>query len=135
MIYAHFDLSNRLISNRCGLAGLSEFAIPHVSGADSLVGGFCAALIVCEYFALLPREVELFWKRKITGASVLFLSNRYMSLLSEVIQNAAIGSISSQVRLSGSALDRVLDPGVLKPADTYNCRGAHIYHSAFPLVD
>ncbi|RPD57712.1 hypothetical protein L227DRAFT_577697 [Lentinus tigrinus ALCF2SS1-6] len=67
---------NALTSNRCGLAALT--------------------LIVCEYFVLLPREVDLFWKRRATGASVLFLSNRYSSLLSEVIQNAAIASMSDQ---------------------------------------
>ncbi|RPD71912.1 hypothetical protein L226DRAFT_615200 [Lentinus tigrinus ALCF2SS1-7] len=76
-LYHMSDLfENALTSNRCGLAALT--------------------LIVCEYFVLLPREVDLFWKRRATGASVLFLSNRYSSLLSEVIQNAAIASMSDQ---------------------------------------
>lgn len=49
---------------------------------------------------LLPREVELFWKRTMTSASVLFLANRYLSILSQAIQNAAMGSMSDKVRRS-----------------------------------
>ncbi|RPD73022.1 hypothetical protein L226DRAFT_143634 [Lentinus tigrinus ALCF2SS1-7] len=46
----------------------------------------CAAttLIFVEYLALLPQEIDLFWKRRLTGASVLFLCNRYLSLLAQV---------------------------------------------------
>ena len=33
-----------------------------------------------EYLITVGAEVELFWRRKITGASVLFLANRYLVL-------------------------------------------------------
>ena len=33
-----------------------------------------------EYLITVGAEVELFWKRKITGASILFLTNRYLVL-------------------------------------------------------
>ena len=39
-----------------------------------------SALLLFEYALTLDREVAMFWKRKATGASVLFLSNRYISL-------------------------------------------------------
>ncbi|PIL30350.1 hypothetical protein GSI_07535 [Ganoderma sinense ZZ0214-1] len=38
------------------------------------------ALIVYEYLITVGAEVELFWRRKITGASILFLTNRYLVL-------------------------------------------------------
>ncbi|TBU46368.1 hypothetical protein BD309DRAFT_916187 [Dichomitus squalens] len=38
-------------------------------------------LLVFENAITLDREVALFWKRKVTGASVLFLSSRYITLL------------------------------------------------------
>ena len=64
----------------------------------------CAAVLVCEHVALLPQEVELFWKRRVTGATVLILSNRYMSLLSYVVQTASMGIMSEQVCLPTPAV-------------------------------
>ena len=76
--------SVRLTANYCGYAVTSENN-PYMNCVvthQSLVSVSCyTALAAFEYFAQLPREVELFWKRKITGASVLFLSNRYLMLL------------------------------------------------------
>ena len=40
------------------------------------------ALLAFEYFITLSQEVELFWKRRVTGASVLFFFNRYLILIS-----------------------------------------------------
>ncbi|RPD74208.1 hypothetical protein L226DRAFT_560872 [Lentinus tigrinus ALCF2SS1-7] len=55
-----------------------------------LVANYCAmastTLILWEYLAHLPQEIDLFWKRKLSGASVLFLSNRYLSLLVQIYQ-------------------------------------------------
>ncbi|RPD59900.1 hypothetical protein L227DRAFT_625650 [Lentinus tigrinus ALCF2SS1-6] len=45
-----------------------------------------ATLIFWEYLALLPQEIDLFWKGRLSVASVLFLSNRYLSLLTEILQ-------------------------------------------------
>ena len=55
-----------------------------------------AALLGYEYLVHLPQEVELFWKRKITGASVLFFANRYLSLLAQMMQ--FIDPTSARVR-------------------------------------
>ncbi|KAJ4466155.1 hypothetical protein C8J55DRAFT_587761 [Lentinula edodes] len=45
-----------------------------------------SALCVAEHIETWPREFSSIWKRKITGISVLFLVNRYMLLLSVMIQ-------------------------------------------------
>ncbi|KAI0765607.1 hypothetical protein BD413DRAFT_574050 [Trametes elegans] len=39
------------------------------------------ALLVYEYLITLDREVALFWRRRVTGASVLFFTNRYLVLV------------------------------------------------------
>ena len=41
-----------------------------------------SALLAYEYLITLDREIALFWKRKLTGASVLFLCTRYLALFS-----------------------------------------------------
>ncbi|KAI0788066.1 hypothetical protein C8Q74DRAFT_1196326, partial [Fomes fomentarius] len=38
-------------------------------------------LLLYEYLITISAEVDLFWRRKWTGASVLFFLNRYVSLL------------------------------------------------------
>ncbi|KAI0740424.1 hypothetical protein C8Q76DRAFT_608305, partial [Earliella scabrosa] len=45
------------------------------------------AFLICEYLATFPEEVNLFWKRRCTGASVLFFMNRYAPLLFYVFGN------------------------------------------------
>ncbi|KAI0704982.1 hypothetical protein C8T65DRAFT_810010 [Cerioporus squamosus] len=67
---------NLVINNRC------EFA--------------AFALLVAEYVAHFMREVDLFWGSKITGASILFLSNRYLSLLSMITQTVTSLPMSPQ---------------------------------------
>ncbi|KAH7870603.1 uncharacterized protein C8R40DRAFT_1019301, partial [Lentinula edodes] len=44
------------------------------------------ALCVADYIKTWPRDFSSIWKRKLTGTSVLFLVNRYMLLLSVMIQ-------------------------------------------------
>ena len=63
-------------------------AVPHIHhDVPLLMIPVCyAALLGYEYLVHLPQEVELFWKRKITGASVLFFANRYLSLLAQTMQ-------------------------------------------------
>ena len=38
------------------------------------------ALFAYEYMVAFDREVDLFWKRKLTIATVLFIANRYVPL-------------------------------------------------------
>lgn len=39
-----------------------------------------AVIILYEYIITIGKEVQLFWNRKVTGASVLFFLNRYIVL-------------------------------------------------------
>ena len=43
------------------------------------------AWFVYEYMITLEHEINLYWKAKLTGGSVLFLSNRYIQLLLAVL--------------------------------------------------
>ncbi|KAL1940881.1 hypothetical protein VTO73DRAFT_7922 [Trametes versicolor] len=43
------------------------------------------ALLAYEFLITFDQEVEMFWVRKMTGASVLFLSNRYLLLLGYIL--------------------------------------------------
>ncbi len=56
-------------------------------------------LLLFEYALTLDREVAIFWKRKATGASVLFLSNRYISLVAYSARIALMGHWSCVVRV------------------------------------
>ncbi|KAL1938177.1 hypothetical protein VTO73DRAFT_11821 [Trametes versicolor] len=47
------------------------------------------ALLVYEYVITLDQEFALFWRRKKTGATCLFLSNRYITLLCFAVLGAA----------------------------------------------
>ncbi|KAI0685066.1 hypothetical protein C8T65DRAFT_748277 [Cerioporus squamosus] len=53
-----------------------------------LISNYCAnagsGLVVYEYMITFGREVELFWKGRLTGAAILFFFNRYLSLLVNV---------------------------------------------------
>ncbi|RPD74201.1 hypothetical protein L226DRAFT_613587, partial [Lentinus tigrinus ALCF2SS1-7] len=57
---------NLVINNRCGFAALT--------------------LLCSEYLAHFTQDVDLFWTREVTEASILFLSNRYLPLLSTITQ-------------------------------------------------
>ena len=37
--------------------------------------------VIYEQFITFDQEVDLFWKRKFTGATALFLANRYLILV------------------------------------------------------
>ena len=37
-------------------------------------------MVFFDYFITFDQEVELFWHGKMTGATVLFLANRYLTL-------------------------------------------------------
>lgn len=54
-----------------------------------------------EYLITLDQEVTLFWRRKWTGATVLFFATRYLGLLSFTILSAATyAPLSVKVRTS-----------------------------------
>ncbi|KAI0740452.1 hypothetical protein C8Q76DRAFT_790912 [Earliella scabrosa] len=61
---------------------------------SSTVANYCGlaatTILVYEYLLKFPDEVELFWKRKWTGASVLFFTNRSIALLHQVLANVNV---------------------------------------------
>ena len=76
-------------------------------------------LIIYEYVITIPDEIELFWRGKVTGATVLFLANRYLSLviyLYELLQDTIVTTnpnakvrVISQIRLKQHVLTTLLD--------------------------
>ncbi|KAI0745722.1 hypothetical protein C8Q76DRAFT_790063 [Earliella scabrosa] len=50
-------------------------------------GTAALALLLIEYFSTCLDEVDLFWRRKWTGASVLFFTNRYSSLIAYILND------------------------------------------------
>ena len=58
------------------------------------------AFVAFEYLITFDQEVNLFWKRKITGATILFFFNRYIVLLLYVMNISGSGSLSKSVQVS-----------------------------------
>ena len=61
------------------------------------------AFVAFEYLITFDQEVNFFWKRKITGATILFFFNRYIVLLLYVMNISGSGSLSKSVEVSLSA--------------------------------
>lgn len=62
------------------------------------------ALLAYEFLITFDQEVEMFWVRKMTGASVLFLSNRYLLLLGYILVMCEYIPMSDSVRHAPLAL-------------------------------
>ena len=88
---------DRITSSYCGVAALSEFDLRLQFVQRSLLTILYEAMLTCECCLHFPREVDLFWGRKVAGPYVLFLTNRYLSLLSLVVQLSALGPMSEKV--------------------------------------
>ncbi|KAM5541344.1 hypothetical protein V8D89_004898 [Ganoderma adspersum] len=54
--------------------------ISYLNTDDRIFAG-ASALVLFEYLITFGAEVQLFWRRKLTGASILFFFNRYTRLL------------------------------------------------------
>ena len=55
------------------------------------------AILVYDYAITFPSEVQLFWGRKPTGATLLFFTNRYLVLSFWIIDTATVGPVSDAV--------------------------------------
>ncbi|PIL26520.1 hypothetical protein GSI_12278 [Ganoderma sinense ZZ0214-1] len=79
----------------------SEFAQLIAALQSSTVANQCGlatvALYIYDYTITFPREVELFWGRRFTGASLLFLLNRYLSLAHVIIEVCNFARMSDKV--------------------------------------
>ena len=75
----------RVITNYSAFAAAGK----HTPSTNVAVArsNFIAALLICEYLATFPDEVDLFWRRRCMGASVLFFMNRYAPLLFYILVN------------------------------------------------
>ena len=51
----------------------------------SSLNTLCTAFLFYEFLINFKLEVQLFWKRRWTGASALFFLNRYLALASYVL--------------------------------------------------
>ena len=61
------------------------------------------AALIYDYATTLPLEVQLFWRRSPTGASVLYFSNRYLTLFVSIFDLATMAPMGNPVRVSISA--------------------------------
>ena len=55
-------------------------------------------MVIYEYVITFGEEVELFWKKKFTGATALFVLNRYLLMLDYVFNIGTIERSSASVR-------------------------------------
>ncbi|KAI0696558.1 hypothetical protein C8T65DRAFT_32373 [Cerioporus squamosus] len=51
---------------------------------DALCSISASVLLFYDYLLTLDKEAGLFWKKKLSGASLLFLCNRYLTLLTQI---------------------------------------------------
>ena len=57
-------------------------------------------LLFYDYILTLDKEVGLFWKKRISGASLLFLCNRYLTLLTQMFDMVQFTTdMSDEVRV------------------------------------
>ncbi|KAI0718685.1 hypothetical protein C8T65DRAFT_737040 [Cerioporus squamosus] len=79
---------------------------PVLAGADVafLISCAATALVLYEHVITLGMEVQQVWKREISGATVLFVLTRYMTLLNRVFVTISLSSIHSPEAVSTSIL-------------------------------
>ena len=55
-------------------------------------------LLIYDYLITIERDVTLFWGRKITGATVIFYTNRYWNVLYYILAvSTTLPSLSDRV--------------------------------------
>ncbi|KAI9063139.1 hypothetical protein FKP32DRAFT_1572420 [Trametes sanguinea] len=89
-------------TGRCASNSLSSSSLqPHGLRTRSFVEEYCDiaafALIFYEYIITIDREIALIWNRKLTGATILFILNRYLALLKYPIYIVGLQSVSDEV--------------------------------------
>ncbi|KAI0648590.1 hypothetical protein C8Q79DRAFT_956175 [Trametes meyenii] len=75
---------------------------------NNCCGYTALALLFYEYAITLDREVNLFWTRRPTGASVLFFVNRYTPLLLQIVDLCGYANMSDRVGQESTLTIRVL---------------------------
>ncbi|KAI0675498.1 hypothetical protein C8Q78DRAFT_963789 [Trametes maxima] len=64
---------------------------------NNCCGVVIPALLVYEYLITFDHEVDLFWRPRFTGASVLFLLNRYLPLITIILELCQMLRMSDRV--------------------------------------
>ncbi|KAH9851994.1 hypothetical protein C2E23DRAFT_886202 [Lenzites betulinus] len=64
------------------------------------------ALLVYDFILTFDQEVNLFWHRKVTGATVLFLGTRYMAILTVITGLLSFATVSNHVFVPCTGLVR-----------------------------
>lgn len=59
-----------------------------------------SVFLLWEYIITTDQEVELFWKRRLSGASMIFLANRYFVIVNCCINLAGFLPLSDEVGIS-----------------------------------
>lgn len=56
------------------------------------------ALLVYDFALTFDQEIDLFWRRKVTGATILFLGTRYTAIFSFIFELLSVPHVSDRVR-------------------------------------
>ncbi|RDX51327.1 hypothetical protein OH76DRAFT_1481606 [Lentinus brumalis] len=76
----------------------SALALEYTSLAANSYGRVaCAALLSYDYLLTLHKEVELFWNWRFTGATALFMVNRYLVMIIRLVNLVGFMHMSNQV--------------------------------------
>ncbi|TBU43839.1 hypothetical protein BD309DRAFT_80603 [Dichomitus squalens] len=64
-------------------------------------GDYSVFVLICyDHFITFDREVNFFWKGKLTGAGILFFCNRYLGLVNYALQAFSLPSPTLKVSVS-----------------------------------
>ena len=95
-ILSQADLNAR-ISTTEGYCQMAITGECHILRSCPQAYTFRSAALVYDYAVTFPNEVQLFWRRKATGASLLFFVNRYLALFRCICVIATSGPMSDSV--------------------------------------
>ncbi|KAI0638277.1 hypothetical protein C8Q77DRAFT_1242693 [Trametes polyzona] len=137
-----FERRSTLVPHKCGGFVAHPSLVARIMDVGTLFSNLyietccdmaALGLIVYEHAATFDREVALVWGRKFTGATMLFLLNRYLALVKYPISSYSIGlqPISTQSGLNWRLALLVLIPGLFPFAANIELY-AHTIISNFP---
>ena len=66
--------------------------------SDNYCTSAVVTLLGCEWLITLRSEIDLYWRQKVTAATVLFLANRYLPLVSMISNFSSVHAHSNAVR-------------------------------------
>ena len=93
----------------------------HHSSQPILTLKYHTVLLFYDYILTFDKEVGLFWKKRISGASLLFFCNRYLTLLTQMFDMVQFTTdMSDEVRVRrGLSATLPLPRGCCHPSDCH----------------